>query len=173
MFKHIDTDLFYLINNSISSPLLDCTMPVISFIGKRMTLFILLLILFILGTKRLKLTALIAGATFVIALVSVGCLKQIVARPRPASALSSVNIRENAAHSDSFPSGHTAFSFSIASVISNRHRRTMFTLFILAALIGFSRVYLGVHYPSDVLSGAVLGMFIGAICCRSASPFLQ
>lgn len=173
MFQHIDVILFRFINDTLSSLLLNCAMPAISFIGDKITLSLLLGILFIFGTKRLKLTAVIAGTSFLITLVTVGCLKQIVARPRPASALADVHVRDNTNNNDSFPSGHTAFSFSIASVASHRHRRVAPFLFILAGLIGFSRVYLGVHYPLDVFAGTAIGIFIGVVCYRLAYSSLQ
>jgi undecaprenyl-diphosphatase len=64
-------------------------------------------------------------------------------------------------HSHSFPSGHAAISFACATVIGAAAPRFRFALFVLATLIAWSRVYNGVHYPLDVLAGAVLGLSIG------------
>jgi undecaprenyl-diphosphatase len=60
----------------------------------------------------------------------------------------------------SFPSGHTSTSFACAFVISRLAPRLTVYVFVLAALIGFSRIYVGVHYPLDVLAGAVLGVAV-------------
>jgi undecaprenyl-diphosphatase len=60
----------------------------------------------------------------------------------------------------SFPSGHTSTSFACAYVISRLAPRLTAFVFVLAALIGFSRIYVGVHYPLDVLAGAVLGLVV-------------
>jgi undecaprenyl-diphosphatase len=60
----------------------------------------------------------------------------------------------------SFPSGHTSTSFACAYVISRLAPRLTVFVYVLAALIGFSRIYVGVHYPLDVLAGAVLGLVV-------------
>jgi undecaprenyl-diphosphatase len=60
----------------------------------------------------------------------------------------------------SFPSGHTSSSFACAWVLSRLAPRLTVPLFALAALIGFSRIYVGVHYPLDVLAGAALGILV-------------
>jgi undecaprenyl-diphosphatase len=61
----------------------------------------------------------------------------------------------------SFPSGHATVSFACAAVLALAVPRLRVPLFALAALISFSRVYVGVHYPFDVLAGAVLGLLLG------------
>jgi undecaprenyl-diphosphatase len=58
----------------------------------------------------------------------------------------------------SFPSGHATVAFACATVLALAVPRLRVPLFVLAALIAFSRVYVGVHYPFDVLAGAVLGV---------------
>jgi undecaprenyl-diphosphatase len=63
-----------------------------------------------------------------------------------------------ASSTHSFPSGHTATSFACATVLSSIAPRWRVPFFVLAALIGFSRVYNAMHYPTDVLAGAVLGV---------------
>jgi undecaprenyl-diphosphatase len=60
----------------------------------------------------------------------------------------------------SFPSGHTSTSFACAYVISRLAPRLTIPVFVLAALIGFSRVYVGVHYPLDVVAGAIFGLIV-------------
>jgi undecaprenyl-diphosphatase len=72
-------------------------------------------------------------------------------------------------HSSSFPAGHAATAFAGATVLSYVVPRAAPVLFVVAALIGFSRVYVGVHYPTDVLAGAAIGVAVGALtvlCAR-------
>ncbi|HZQ02559.1 MAG TPA: phosphatase PAP2 family protein [Gaiellaceae bacterium] len=66
-------------------------------------------------------------------------------------------------HSHSFPSGHATTSFACATVLAAAVPRLRFPLYLLAAAVAWSRVYVGVHYPLDVLAGAVLGLAIGLV----------
>jgi undecaprenyl-diphosphatase len=63
----------------------------------------------------------------------------------------------------SFPSSHAANNFGAATILTYFYRKIAWIFFSLAALVAFSRVYVGVHYPFDVLAGAILGMAISAI----------
>jgi len=85
--------------------------------------------------------------------VTVASLKLIVNRERPAGGTDRLD--------SSFPSGHTAFAFTQAVVYSHHDHRLAIPMFTSATVVGFSRVYLGKHYPSDVLAGAVLGIVVG------------
>ncbi len=92
-------------------------------------------------------------------------LKPLIAEPRPFLALSNVDLLAPKSEIYSFPSGHTTSSFTVATVIGlkyifmlkNKKYRLVYPLIVFAALIGFSRIYIGVHYPSDVLVGAIIG----------------
>ena len=69
-------------------------------------------------------------------------------------------------HSHSFPSGHAATSFACATVLAALIPRWRIAFFVLAAAIAYSRLYNGVHYPLDVLGGAVLGVLVGITALR-------
>jgi undecaprenyl-diphosphatase len=74
-------------------------------------------------------------------------------------------------HSHSFPSGHAATSFACATVLSAAVPRARLPLYVLAALIAWSRIYVGVHYPVDVFAGALLGVALG-VAVLTALPRL-
>jgi undecaprenyl-diphosphatase len=69
--------------------------------------------------------------------------------------------------SQSFPSGHAATSFAAATVIAAAAPRLRVPLYVLAALIAWSRVYVGVHYPLDVIAGAIYGTLLGLLLVRA------
>lgn len=98
------------------------------------------------------------------ALASLG--KVITDRPRPGVRYPEPPTLVHLPHTASFPSGHAASSFACAATLARFvPRRVAVGLYVLAALIAFSRVYVGVHYPLDVIAGAVLGLLV-AIALR-------
>lgn len=94
-------------------------------------------------------------------------IKPIVARTRPYEVNSAVSLLISKPIDYSFPSGHTAISFTIVSVLYFfRMKKYWIITFVLACLIAFSRMYLYVHYPTDVLAGAIVGTFSGWITVK-------
>ncbi|HEY2788665.1 MAG TPA: phosphatase PAP2 family protein [Gaiellales bacterium] len=107
---------------------------------------------------------------FVVLVVSVrlsaildGVLKRAIGRQRPPLADPRVHPLIPLPHDPSMPSGHAMMAFTGAVFLAAVVPRFRWALLALAAAIGLSRVYLGVHYPSDVLVGALLGAAIGAV----------
>lgn len=106
------------------------------------------------------------GAVWLLAvgmLVGNVCLKNFIARPRPCWLDSSVRLLIADSTDYSFPSGHTLSSVIGATILTKTDRRFGYAAIPLAALIAFSRLYLYVHFPSDVLAAAVLGVMIGEL----------
>ncbi|KXK05733.1 MAG: Membrane-associated phospholipid phosphatase [Chlorobi bacterium OLB4] len=107
-------------------------------------------------------SAVLLGVSNIFTGITVLATKHIFKRDRPFQKIKNVNMRGKDPFLDkySFPSGHTAFAFSTAGILSLRYSNEPILiagLYSYAFLIGFGRVYLGVHYPSDVLGGMVLG----------------
>ena len=92
-----------------------------------------------------------------------GVLKRAIGRQRPPLADSHVHPLITVPHDPSMPSGHAMMAFTGAVFLGAVVPRFRWPLLVLAAGIALSRVYLGVHYPSDVLVGAALGAGIGAV----------
>jgi undecaprenyl-diphosphatase len=87
-------------------------------------------------------------------------LKEVFDRPRPFEELPAAEPLLRATVGESLPSGHASTSFAGALILSYVVRRAVPALFVLAALIAFSRVYVGVHYPLDLVAGAAVGLAV-------------
>lgn len=150
------------IQEKIACKFLDTIMPIISMFGDKGIFWIALSLLFIFIPKTRK-----TGITMSIALalgliVGNGILKNLVARVRPFEINESVNLLVKKFTDYSFPSGHTLASFECATVLMAKERKAIgIPALILAISVAFSRIYLYVHYPSDVLAGAILGTLFG------------
>jgi undecaprenyl-diphosphatase len=87
-------------------------------------------------------------------------LKALIDRPRPPLRYAEPEPLVRTPDSGSLPSGHAATSFAAATILSFAYPRLAPFLFVLAALVSWSRVYVGVHYPLDIVGGAVLGVLV-------------
>ena len=99
-------------------------------------------------------------------LIGNGIIKHLVARPRPCRINTDIPLLIAMPEDYSFPSGHTLHCFIAATVLLHYDKRLGVPALILAILVAFSRLYLYVHFPTDILAGAVLGIGIGmlAVC---------
>ena len=116
----------------------------------------------------LAFTALAAASVWSADLLAL-VLKAIVERPRPFQALPHVEPLLHGTLGTSFPSGHAATSFAGATFLALAAPRLAPALFVLAAAVAYSRVYVGVHYPFDVVAGAVLGAAV-ALAFNALGP---
>lgn len=153
---------------------LDFLMPIITLFGDGGVFWILLtaVLLFIKKTRRYGLAMAVALIADVIICNLI--IKTAVGRIRPYDINTAVQLIVSKPTDWSFPSGHTAASFAGASALmfSGCRRYWIFAM-ILAALIGFSRLYLYVHFPTDVIFGAVAGLAAGLIGGLTASYLLK
>ena len=139
----------------------DFIMPVISALGNGGIIWICISLIFCLLPKYRKYGITMFIALILDALICNIILKPLVARTRPFAVNTSINLLISAPKDYSFPSGHTAASFSAAFSLFFGKNELWKPAVILAALIAFSRLYLYVHYPTDVFTGIVIGVIIG------------
>ncbi len=158
-----EIDILIWIQDNFSSQLMDSLMIFLSQIatGKILWIILGLILLYYRKTRPIGAVVLL-GTLFSIILCDL-FLKNIIQRPRPFTEYP-FELIISAPTTWSFPSGHTIGAFTFATAIFLYRKKEGSLLLILATMIAFSRLYLHVHYPSDVIAGAVLGI----ICAFSA-----
>lgn len=140
----------------------DSLMVFITNLGNSGFIWILLDILLLIFPKTRRVGAAMAFALILELILCNGVLKPLVGRTRPFDINTDVALLISPPADFSFPSGHTASGFAATSALCFAKSRLRFPALILAALIAFSRLYLYVHFPSDVLAGILLGVLTGA-----------
>lgn len=127
--------------------------------------YFLILVLFLFLAKNLKKYWLMVAQSFTAAILARLGITEIIRwlwqRPRP-FVTNHINLLFNYNPSEpSFPSGHAAFYFAIATVVYSWNKKTGILFYIASFLIIISRVFSGIHWPSDILAGAIIGIFSG------------
>lgn len=98
------------------------------------------------------------GSAMVARFVFVAIFRYLIYSPRPFLVLENVNVLMNHQYESSFPSGHTTFYFAVAMGVYLYNKKAGYIYLILAGLLGFARIFVSVHWPLDILAGAVLGI---------------
>lgn len=149
---------------TIHTPVGDRIMCVITRLGDAGNIWIVLTVVLILIPKTRKSGILLAGALCVDVLLCNVLLKHLVGRIRPCDVNQAVELLIARPHDFSFPSGHTAASFaSVTALYLAGEKKLWIPALVLAVLIAFSRMYLYVHYPTDILGGILCGVASGFI----------
>jgi undecaprenyl-diphosphatase len=156
MINIVDKAGLYFFHHLIRCYPLDIVAPYISWFGNFFTVLFIFLVLFVIGKGVTKQYALLgavvaAGASFIS-----DVLKDIFKRPRPYFTEYADTII-GLSKSFSFPSGHATIMFAVAYILSHRYKKLRKVFFGIATLVALSRIYMGLHYPSDVIAGAFLG----------------
>lgn len=169
----LDWGILQWIQSTLVCPALDILMPNITALGNAGAIWLLAAVVLIITKKyrRQGLFLLLGLAASV--LVGNVLLKNLVARPRPCLIDTSVPLLIANPTDYSFPSGHTLLSAISATIMAKTDRRLGYAAIPPAVLIAFSRLYLFVHFPSDVLAAAVLGLVIGELIFRFGGATLD
>lgn len=165
----LDRSWFYKINTIWTHPLLDQIMPVFTDLHKVwwIQLFIFPAILILLIYKfRTRAAGALLTCAIAIALadsISYRIIKHYIQRDRPPNVLQNVRVLTDQYAGFSFTSNHAANSFAVVTVLSFFFPFKRRVFFLIASLIAYSRVYVGVHFPLDVIGGAILGILCGKL----------
>ncbi|WP_288221982.1 phosphatase PAP2 family protein [uncultured Clostridium sp.] len=167
-FNNLDIGILYFIRDSFSNPFMDKLMVFITSLGDKGFIWIAIGIILLIQKKYRKVGFILLLALLINAIIGEGIIKNIVQRPRAFITYPNINIIINPPTSFSFPSGHTASSFAAAVVIGYYIKEWKYISYSLATLIAFSRLYLFVHYPSDIIGGILLGIISALLTIRIA-----
>ncbi|MDD5766716.1 MAG: phosphatase PAP2 family protein [Candidatus Marinimicrobia bacterium] len=156
----IDNALFYFFNSTIANTLFDRIMPVLTNIVFLFSSFaILAIILLIFGNKKIRLAIIISIlAVSTSDIICARILKPAFKRIRPSRSLENVHLLVKKGGKYGFPSNHAANVSAGMFVLSFFFRKYRYAFLAFALIIGFSRIYVGVHFPLDVLAGLCLGV---------------
>lgn len=155
--QNIDINILYFIQNHIQNNFLNPIMIFFTTLGNLGLIWLIISFLLLISKKYRKIGILTLSVLIVNTLLGEGILKHIIERPRPFITYPDLNIIISKPTSFSMPSGHTSASFAAAFMLSYCFKKYRVYFYSLASLIALSRIYLLVHYPSDVLSGILLG----------------
>jgi undecaprenyl-diphosphatase len=169
-FYSIDLSVFYFLNHTISTGFLDKFFSLITNVNNWYIAYIILLGISIFkGGIKGKIAA-VGVILLIIFTDQTGghLLKELFQRIRPCNALTDAITPVGCTGSYSFPSNHALNNFAAATFYYRLYPKLKWLLFITATLVALSRVYLGLHYPSDILGGALLGTIIGYLFSQIA-----
>jgi len=155
-----DKTLLDVFNKGMRNPLLDIFFPLITKLGEVVVIFPVFLLLFLFGKKNGKRTSTLMVLAYLLSRLLTLCLKYLTHRPRPFAVYPDLRILEPSPFS-SFPSGHATLVTALAVVIGTKYEDWQWLMWVLVGVVAMSRMYMGLHYPTDVASGIILGLGIG------------
>lgn len=156
--KRLEMNTFYFINQRLKCRPLDIIMPRITYIGSAFFTIGLTLLIILVGKNQLRIAGWRAMAALIFSHGLVQILKLSMRRLRPFFKLKDVNILGRLPVDASFPSGHSTASFAVATSLALCWPSATAISIPLATLVALSRIYLGYHYPSDIMAGTLLGI---------------
>ena len=162
IIRNLDQTLFYFINVDLANPVTDLIMPIITSDNLLRVLYAgAMLILLWKGNSRLRWLVGFSALTLLLAdQMSSNFLKHWIARERPCHTLTDIHLLVTCGSGFSMPSSHAANMFAQTGLFALRYPKHRLYLFSAAVLVSLSRVFVGVHYPADIVVGAVVGLTI-------------
>ncbi len=176
-----DQALFFAINNGLKCSFNDLWLGYATWLGNGWITFpIAIILLLVIDRRSFRWNFIALAISGIVGGIALNLIKHAFHTPRPLTVFASditagkvyINVMFERLYYNSFPSGHTQIAFTVATVLLWAFARAgklkwwgVVIILGVASLIGVSRIYVGAHFPSDVLGGAVLGSGMAMVCC--------
>jgi undecaprenyl-diphosphatase len=180
----LDIAAFIFVNTVLSNTIGDVLWPAITDYDRQWPVRVVLLVawiaLLVKGGRRGRTAALLLIPVLVVAdQFSSAVLKELVSRPRPCHTVNGnqvlpyIHLLVHCGGGKSFPSSHAVNNVAVATLFGWYYRRYAWAFFAWALLVGISRVAVGVHYPSDIIGGAVVGATVSFVFIALWNTFVR
>lgn len=156
--------VFQQINSHFDKRIMNLYFRTITHMGGALFISATTLLLIIFTANQTRLTAISSAAALALSHIPVQLVKKLFPRKRPYLQIETTKILPNPLKDHSFPSGHTTAVFSVIVPFLVSIPLLTAILLPIGLSVGVSRIYLGLHYPSDVIAGGILGAFFGSLC---------
>lgn len=174
MLLEIESAILLWIQNSLRCGLLTPLMRAITTLGNGGAFWTALTVLLLIFRRTRRIGVYCAASMLLTLLVVNLCIKPLAARTRPYELIQGLEILVSRPHDYSFPSGHSANSLSCAwTLFRLAPKKYGVPALVLAVLIALSRLYVGVHFPTDVLAGAAIGVLLSELTLRALRRALR
>ena len=170
-FYTLECKAFRMINRYFEKRLLNLFFRTVTHLGGATVTISLVLALILLSSQSIQYTAIASAIALTISHIPVALIKKWYPRSRPYVVLDHIYVTDNPLNDHSFPSGHTTAIFAILTPFVLLSPALAIVLVPIGFMVGLSRIYLGLHYPSDVLAGCLLGCVSGFLSFISMMPF--
>lgn len=162
----MELNILLFINTHLKNAFFDFLMPQISFLSNKGWIWIAIAVVLLFFKKYRRYgVALSIGLALCLVIGNI-ILKPLIARPRPYDVYGGIELLVRKLNDFSFPSGHTYSAFCGATILYFMNKKIGYAAFAFAFLTAFSRLYLFVHYPTDVLAGIVMGVLIALLSMK-------
>ncbi len=167
LLQQTDLSVLFFINQQLSNPVFDFVFKSTHYLSYVM----LGLLVAYFAFRKEKFIVLSMIVVVIASTLTAAVLKNTTHRERPYQTLDVRQLVEED-NNRSFPSNHVQLSFALSTIVFYFYRRSGLVLFLLSLLMGIGRIYVGVHYPSDVLGGAIIGIMIAFVILKMKHDFI-
>lgn len=161
----LDFNILFWIQNLIRNDVFDVIIPFYTSLGEDGIIWIALGLILLIPKKYRKTGIMVLAALLVMLVVNNIVLKNLIARPRPCWTYPEMVQLVHNPSSYSFPSGHTTSAFAVAFTVFSQHKKLGKVIIVMAAIMAFTRLYVFVHFPTDIYGGILVAAAITTFVC--------